>query len=262
MFNSNLLNKFKQNKVVINGWLSISNSMTAEAMSKIGWETLTIDMQHGQNDYLTSISMLQAISNSSTIPFVRVPWNEPGIIMKMLDAGVCGIISPMINNKKDCENFISYCYYPPIGKRSFGPMRAQIIYGSDYYKNANTQIVTLAMIETEEAVKNIDEILSVKNLTGVYIGPADMSVSYGMQPKFDVKEDPIYSNIKYIVKKTKEYGKIAGIHNGSTNYAKEMISLGYQFVTISSDFRAMSTYAKKIIDEMKGEKNNKNITSY
>ena len=262
MFNSNILNKFKQNKVVINGWLSIPNSMTAEAMSRIGWDTLTIDMQHGQNDYLTSISMLQAISNSSTIPFVRVPWNEPGIIMKTLDAGVCGIISPMINNKKDCENFISYSYYPPIGKRSFGPMRAQIIYGSDYYKNANSQIVTLAMIETEEAVKNIDEILSVKNLTGVYIGPADMSVSYGMQPKFDVKEDPIYSNIKYIVKKTKEYGKIAGIHNGSTNYAKEMISLGYQFVTISSDFRAMSTYAKKIIDEMKGEKNNKNITSY
>ena len=262
MFNSNILNKFKQNKVVINGWLSIPNSMTAEAMSRIGWDTLTIDMQHGQNDYLTSISMLQAISNSSTIPFVRVPWNEPGIIMKTLDAGVCGIISPMINTKKDCENFISYSYYPPIGKRSFGPMRAQIIYGSDYYKNANSQIVTLAMIETEEAVKNIDEILSVKNLTGVYIGPADMSVSYGMQPKFDVKEDPIYSNIKYIVKKTKEYGKIAGIHNGSTNYAKEMISLGYQFVTISSDFRAMSTYAKKIIDEMKGEKNNKNITSY
>ena len=262
MFNSNILNQFKQNKVVINGWLSIPNSMTAEAMSRIGWDTLTIDMQHGQNDYLTSISMLQAISNSSTIPFVRVPWNEPGIIMKTLDAGVCGIISPMINTKKDCENFISYSYYPPIGKRSFGPMRAQIIYGSDYYKNANSQIVTLAMIETEEAVKNIDEILSVKNLTGVYIGPADMSVSYGMQPKFDVKEDPIYSNIKYIVKKTKEYGKIAGIHNGSTNYAKEMISLGYQFVTISSDFRAMSTYAKKIIDEMKGEKNNKNITSY
>ena len=99
-------------------------------------------------------------------------------------------------------------------------------------------------------------------LTGVYIGPADMRGSYGLQPRFDVKEDPIYSNIKYIVKKTKEYGKIAGIHNGSTTYAKEMISMGYQFVTISSDFRAMSTYAKEILDDMKGEEKNKNITSY
>ena len=253
---------WKNDSVAINGWLTIPSSITAEAMSKIGWDTLTIDMQHGQNEYSNSIAMLQAISNSPTIPFARVPWNEPGIIMKMLDAGVCGIISPMINSKKDCEKFISYCYYPPEGKRSFGPMRAQILYGSDYYQNANSQIISLAMIETEEAVKNIDEILSVNKLTGVYIGPADMSVSYGLQPRFDVKEDPIYSNIKYIVKKTKEYGKIAGIHNGSTTYAKEMISMGYQFVTISSDFRAMSTYAKEILDDMKGEEKNKNITSY
>ena len=82
-------------------------------MSKMGWDTLTIDMQHGQNDYSTSISMLQSIAQNSTIPFARVPWNERGIIMKMLDAGVLGIIAPMINNKKDCEKFVSYCRYPP-----------------------------------------------------------------------------------------------------------------------------------------------------
>jgi len=262
MFNNTILNNWKNDKVVINGWLSIPNSFTAEAMAKMGWDSLTIDIQHGLNDFSTSISMLQAISNSSTVPFARVPWNEPGIIMKMLDAGTCGIIAPMINNKEECEKFVSYCRYPPLGQRSFGPMRAQLIYGSDYYNYANDQIVTLAMIETKEAVNNLDEILSVENLNGVYIGPADMSIAYGLEPKFDVRKDPVYSNIKLIVKKAKEYGKIAGIHNGTIQYAKEMIALGYQFITISSDFRGMTSFAQDILQEIKETKLDKKNTTY
>ena len=185
---NNIIHLWNNNFPCINGWLSIPNTFTAEAMSKMGWDSITIDMQHGQNDYSSSISMLQAISNSKVAPFVRVPWNEPGIIMKMLDLGVLGIIAPMINSKKECEDFVSYCNYPPKGQRSYGPMRAQLIYGSDYYDKANNQIISLAMIETKEAVENIDEILSVPNLTGVYIGPGDMSSSYGLKPQFDVKE--------------------------------------------------------------------------
>jgi len=242
---------WKKGSVAINGWLSIPSSITAEAMSKLGWDSLTIDLQHGINDYSTSIPMLQAISTSNTVPFARVPWNEPGIIMKMLDAGVYGIISPMINTKEDCEKFVSYCMYPPLGQRSFGPTRALMYAGEDYYQYANSEIIKLAMIETKAGVENLDEILSVKNLDGIYIGPADMSIAYGLNPKFDVKENPVYENIKNIVKKTKEFNKIAGIHNGSTEYAKEMIDLGFQFITISSDLRSMKDSAKNIIEEMK-----------
>jgi len=261
MLKNNLIEKLKSGSVCINGWLSIPNSFTAEAMSKMGWDSLTIDMQHGQNDYSTSVSMLQAISNTNTFPFVRVPWNEPGIIMKMLDLGVMGIIAPMINSKKQCEDFVSYCNYPPNGQRSFGPMRAQLVYGSDYYEKANENIISLAMIEAKEAVDNIDDILSVKSLTGIYIGPGDMSSSYGKKPQFDIKDEPVLSNIKMIVKKAKEKGKIAGIHNGSTNYAKEMIELGFKFVTVSSDFRSMSAHAQNVINEMKNNKENKTSSS-
>ena len=262
MFNKRIFDIWKNGEAVINGWLSISNSFTAESMAKMGWDTLTIDLQHGINDYSGSIPMLQAISNSSTIPFARVPWSEPGIIMKLLDAGTCGIIAPMINNKEECERFVSFCYYPPIGNRSFGPMRAQLIHGSDYFSHANSQIITLAMIETKEAVDNLDDILSVKNLNGVYIGPSDMSIAYGLNPKFDVKEDPVYSNIKLIAKKAKEHNKIAGIHNGTTKYAKEMISLGYQFITVSSDHRAMTSFAQNILNEMKEIKGDKKDSTY
>jgi 4-hydroxy-2-oxoheptanedioate aldolase len=261
MKKNNLLNLLNNNKPIINGWLSLPNSFTAEAMSKMGWDSLTIDMQHGQNDYNSSISMLQAIMNSNIVPLTRVPWNEPGIIMRMLDLGVLGVIAPMINSKKECEDFVSYCNYPPKGQRSFGPMRAQLIYGSDYYDNANDQIISLAMIETKEAVDNIDEILSIPNLTGVYIGPGDMSSSYGLKPQFDIKDGPVYSNIKMIAKKAKENGKIAGIHNGTTKYAKEMIKLGYQFVTVSSDFRSMSTHAQNIVNEMKNAEKRKTSSS-
>ena len=260
---NNLLEIWKSNKPVINAWLSIPNSFTAEAFGKMGWDSITIDMQHGQNDYQSSIAMLQGLSRSESLPMARVPWSEPGIIMKMLDLGVMGIIAPMINTKEDCEKFVSYCYYPPDGQRSFGPMRAQLVHGSNYFNLANENIVSFAMIETKQAVENLDEILSVPNLTGVYIGPADMSSSYGLQPKFDVKEDPVFSNIKLIAKKAKEHGKIAGIHNGSTDYAKEMIKIGYKFVTILSDFRVMSSNAQEIVNEMKNKSNDsKNSSTY
>ena len=248
---NNLLKIWKEKKPVVNAWLSIPNSFTAEAFGKMGWDAITIDMQHGQTDYSASLPMLQALSSSSSTLMVRVPWFEPGIIMRMLDLGVLGIIAPMINSKEDCEKFVSYCYYPPIGQRSFGPMRAQLVHGSDYFEKANQNILSFAMIETQQAVDNLDSILSVPNLTGVYIGPADMSSSYGMKPKFDVKEDPVFSNIKLIAKKANEYGKIAGIHNGTTSYAKEMIELGYKIVTVMSDYRCMTYYAQKIVDEMK-----------
>ena len=259
----NKLLELIQNKYILNGWLSIPNSFTAEAMSKMGWDSLTIDMQHGLNDYSSSISMLQAMSASKVVPIVRVPWNEPGIIMKSLDLGAMGIIAPMINNKKECEEFVSYCNYPPLGNRSFGPMRAQLIYGSDYFEESNKNIISLAMIETKEAVENLDQILSVPNLTGVYIGPADMCSSYGLKPQFDPRDEQIYSNFKLIAKKAKEYNKIAGIHTGSTSYAKEMISLGFQFVTILSEFRFMTAYGEGIINEMKNEvKDNSSSSTY
>ena len=262
MFNKKIHDLLKQGKPIINCWLSIPNSFTTESMSKLKWDSLTIDIQHGANDYSSALSMLQVISNSSRIPFARVPWNEPGIIMKMLDARASGIICPMINNKNECYDFVSSCLYPPLGKRSFGPMGAQLAFGSDYYEHANSQIITLAMIETQEAVNNLDEILSIKNLSGVYIGPADMSISYGLPPKFDVKENPVYENIKLIAKKTNEHGKIAGIHTGSVAYAKEMINIGYKFITILSDFRFMSAYAENILNELEDVETVKKNSAY
>ena len=116
----------KAGKPVVNGWLSAPSSVTAEVMAQQGFDSLTIDLQHGLTDYSSALLMLQAISSTDVTPLVRVNWNEPGQIMKILDAGSYGVICPMVSNKKEAEKFVQACMYPPNGYRSFGPIRGLI----------------------------------------------------------------------------------------------------------------------------------------
>ena len=185
------------------------------------------------------------------LPLIRILPTEDKKLVAEVFAGIATYDWSVFTSANGAREFMRLFFLAFGDIRSFGPMRAQLIHGSNYFEKANENILSFAMIETQQAVDNLDEILSVPNLTGVYIGPADMSSSYGMKPQFDVKEDPVFSNIKLIAKKANEYGKIAGIHNGTTQYAKEMIGLGFKLVTISSDFRSMSAHAQSVIDDMK-----------
>ena len=141
---------WRSEETVVNGWLHIPNSFSTEVMAHAGWDSLTIDMQHGPPEYHAALPMLQAISTTETVPLARVPWNEPGLIMRMLDAGCYGVICPMINTREQAEAFVGACRYPPEGYRSFGPYRARLYAGADYPQYANEEIVTMAMIETRK----------------------------------------------------------------------------------------------------------------
>jgi len=254
---------FKQNKSVINGWLQIPSSFSAEVMAHQGWDSLTIDMQHGVIDYPNALQMLQAISSTDTIPMARVNWNEPGQIMKLLDAGSYGVICPMVNNKKQAENFVQACMYPPNGYRSFGPVRGLIYGGSDYAKHADQEMLKFAMIETKESLDKLDEIMSVKGIDGIYIGPADLSLAIGEEPGFDKPESSkAYSQILKILEHAKKNKIFAGIHNGTPEYALKMIDKGFNFVTIGADQRAMSAGAKAIVEKMKGSTNKEESKAY
>src|SRR4029450_8382737 len=169
----------------VNGWLAIPNGFSAETMAQQGWDTLTIDLQHGVVDYQAMVGMLQAISTTSVVPVWRVPWLEPGILMKTLDAGAYAVICPMVNTREDAQRLVAYTHYAPQGTRSFGPVRATLYGGADYFQHANRTIVTFAMIETGQALDNLDSILSVGGLDAVYIGPSDLSISLGCKPSFD-----------------------------------------------------------------------------
>ena len=249
---------FKAGKPIINSWLAVPSSFSAEVMANQGWDSLTIDMQHGLIDYSNAVNMLQSISTTKTTPMARVNWNEPGQIMKILDAGCYGIICPMVSNRKEAENFIQACQYPPNGYRSFGPIRASIYAGDDYAKHANHEIFKLAMIETKEALEKLDEILDTPNLDGIYIGPADLSLAVGEEPGFDKPESTkAYKEILRILDAAKKRNLLAGLHNGTAEYAQKMIEKGFNLVTVGSDSRYIAAGSKSDLQKLKGIKGSK-----
>ena len=264
MRKNNLKELFKQKKPVINGWLQIPSSFSAEVMSHQGWDSLTIDMQHGVVDYPNALQMLQAVSATNVVPMARVNWNEPGQIMKILDAGAYGVICPMVSNRKEAERFVQACMYPPKGYRSFGPIRGLIYGGSDYGKNADQEILKLAMIETKEAIEKLDEIMSTPGLDGIYIGPADLTLALGIpEPGFDKPEgSPTYEQQVNILKHAKKNNIVAGIHNATPEYAQKMIDLGFNLVTIGSDQRYMSAGAKSSVSKLKNLKTKEESKAY
>ena len=244
----------REGKPIINGWLAEASALKAEIMSKAGYHSITVDLQHGLQDYSHMLQAFYGMKGTNIVPMARVPWNHPDEVMKALDAGAIGIICPMINNKQEAEKFASSLFYPPKGDRSYGPVRADIIY-DDYFQNADAEIVGFAMIETKEAVKNIDEILSVPSINGVYIGPADLSISHGFKPGFDREEPEILKIIEMILKKAKDKKAVAGIHTISPEYAIKMIELGFDMVTLSSDMLAMERGLQDTMSRLSGYRN-------
>ncbi len=238
-------------QAAVNGWLAIANSFSAETMAHQGWDTLTIDLQHGVVDYQAMVGMLQAISTTATVPIVRVPWLEPGILMKTLDAGAYGVICPMVNTREEAQRFVAWTSYAPKGSRSFGPVRALLYGGADYPAKANETIVRFAMIETAQALDNLDAILSVEGLDAIYIGPSDLSLALGCKPTFDDVDPPVAQAIEHILARAQAHGVKAGIHNGRPDVARARIAKGFRFVTVSSDARLIAAGSQQLLSEMR-----------
>ena len=221
----------------LNGWCSIPSTVTAEIMAGYDFDSLTIDLQHGLVDYQTALTMFQAMTASGVTPMARVPWNDPGIIMKLLDGGALGIICPMVNTAEDAEAFVGAMRYAPAGYRSSGPTRAALIHGSNYHFEADETLVSLAMIETVEALSNVEAICATEGLTGVYVGPSDLAVSMGHKPGLDRQEPDVDEAIGTILAAAKKHGKRAGIHCGAPAYLTSAYDRGFSFATIASDIR-------------------------
>ncbi|MBR8167938.1 2,4-dihydroxyhept-2-ene-1,7-dioic acid aldolase [Burkholderia cenocepacia] len=242
---------WRQGGAVINGWLAIPSAFSAETMAHQGWDTLTVDLQHGVIDYPAAVNMFAAISTTDTVPMARVPWNDPGILMKVLDAGAYGVICPMVNRADEARRLVAATRYPPLGQRSLGPIRAQLYAGADYAAHANDTVVVLAQIETTEALDNLDAILAVEGLDGVYIGPADLSLSLGCRPTFDEVDPPVADAIERIRTAAKAAGKVVCIHNSGADVAMRRIRQGFDLVTVSSDARLIAAGAQAIVREIR-----------
>lgn len=245
MRENNALKAWRQGQGTVGGWLSVGNAYTAELMANLGFDWLCIDMQHGLIGYEDLKVMLPAISTTEVTPLVRVPWNEPSVIMKALDAGAYGVILPMINNRQDVLQAVSACRYPPEGLRSYGPIRAALYAGKGYAIEANRQIACIAQIETREALDNLEEIVSTPGLDGIYVGPSDLALALGLPPSGDNSEPVHEATVTKILEIGRAHGLAVGIHTWSAEFTQKYLAQGFQFATLGSDsgFMARSAMA-------------------
>ena len=249
-------------KKAVNGWCSTPSPFTAEVLAHSGFDSVTIDLQHGLNDYQVALSMMQAVHTTNVPVMCRVPWLENGIIMKMLDAGVAGVICPMVNNAEDAENFVAACSYAPRGRRSFGPTRAVLHWGADYAKHANDEILKIAMIETVEALENMEAIMSTPGMNGIYVGPSDLSLSMGYEPRLDPVEPAVVKEIARIRDTAHKHGLFCGLHCSDAAYARSVQDDGMDLVSIGSDSRMLMTACKGWIADVRGGEAEESAKTY
>lgn len=241
-----LKRKWSAGEPTLNAWLVIGNGFAAEVVAAQGFDSIVLDGQHGVMDYNDMLSMLQSTLAYDVTALVRVPWLEPGAIMRAMDAGAYGIICPMVNNRQQAEELVSYMRYPPLGTRSFGPTRIGVSAGSDYAANANAEILCIAMIETAEAMENLEEIVNTPGIDAIYIGPADLTLGITngrLPPGADYEEPEIVDAIKKILAACKQAGVAACLHCGSAEYAAKAFGWGFNLCTLNSDSRFLAMAA-------------------
>ncbi|WP_137180545.1 HpcH/HpaI aldolase/citrate lyase family protein [Roseomonas sp. AR75] len=239
-------------KPVVNGWLAIPNGFSAEVMAQAGFDSLTVDIQHGVQDYMSMVACFQGMQPHGVTPMVRVPWNEPGIIGKVLDGGAKGVICPMVNTEKEARDLVSFCRYPPKGARSFGPIRSGIYGAAADTAAANDDVLVIPMIETKTALDNLEAIVSVPGVDAIYIGPSDLSLSLGMAPLQDRREPEFLKVLDQIRTTAQKHGVKVGIHTMTGQYTKEMFERGFNLATIMNDSGLMLTAARAQVGIARG----------
>lgn len=232
-----------QKTAVVNGWLAFGSPIAAETYAVGGYDSVTVDMQHGFVGIDQLVPNLIAIRAAGAIPMVRPPALEASVISQALDAGALGIICPLIDTAEEAAELVNLVRYPPLGKRSSGPTRAGLIY-PDYYNVANKEVAIFAMIETRMGVDNLSQIVRTPGLDGVYIGPSDLALGLEdgrLAPGIDRTEPGMIAAIRQIAGAAHEAGIKAGIHTGSAEYAARAVNeWGFEFVTLLNDVRTLA----------------------
>ena len=238
-----LKSRWKAGDVTLGAWCMIPGALTAEALGRSGFDWVLVDMQHGCMDYETALSMIRAIDLSAATPVVRAPWNDPGIIGRVLDAGALGVVIPMIQTPEDARRAVEACRYPPHGRRSFGPVRVGLRDGPGYFANANERVAVIPMIETVEALESVEDIARTPGVDALFVGPFDLSIALGLPPG-DNDGNPVFdAAIERICKAAKAAG-IAMAVLSNTAVAPLRIRQGFQMISVTTDINALAATAR------------------
>lgn len=243
------LDAIRAGDVALGGWISNPSTINAEVLGSAGFHYVVIDAQHGAIDYASMLPLLQVLSIGDSTPIVRVPSCDSGHIGKALDAGARAVIVPMVNDRVTCEVAMSYTKYAPDGVRSYGPTRAVLVEGANYFEQAPDQISLIPMIETAEAMRNIDEILSVPGVEAIYVGPNDLSISLGLPP--DNNDPRLDEAMVEIVAGCRRNGVVPGVH-ASAELCDKRVTQGFGMVTVSADIVALRKQVNNDLSTARG----------
>ncbi len=230
-----LSERWQAGEAVLGAWLAIPNTWVAQAIGRLGFDYVCIDLQHGMIDTRAAAELVLALQTGPSVPLVRAPANDPAAIGALLDAGARGVIVPLIETVTDVEAAVRACRYPPAGRRSYGPTRAGL--ARDYFETANDDVLCIPMIETARALEELDALAAVPGVDAFYVGPNDLSLALGGSPGAD-NPDPYQSAYRRVAERCAAAGIPVGIH-ANAELAPKHLDTGYRMVTVSTDFSAL-----------------------
>ena len=243
--------KWQQGKASVGSWLTTGSPLAAEMMAHVGCDWLTVDMEHNAIDLAQLQSLFHAIGTTPTIPMVRVPWNDPQILKRVLDIGAYGVVVPDIKTKEEAELAVGATRYPPLGFRGIGSRRGQLYGGPDYFDKANEEIALILMVEDISTVGRIDEIMSVKGFDAVFIGPNDLASSMGIPLGLDNPHPDHLAAVRRILEAGKRHNIPVGIHCGTPETVNQRIEEGFLWLALSSDGDIMHRAAREAFAKLK-----------
>jgi len=255
--NTSLKSRWASGEVTLGAWCMIPEPLTAEALGRAGFDWVLVDMQHGCMDYERALNMIRAIDLTPAQPIVRVPWNDPGIIGRMLDAGSLGIVIPMIQTAEDARRAVDACLYPPKGRRSFGPVRVGQRDGPGYFMEANERIAVIPMIETPEALANVEKIAAVPGVDALFVGPFDLSIALGLPPG-DNDGKPAFDDAIARVSAAARSAGIATAVLSNAKVAPLRIGQGFQMISTTTDINALAMAARGDLEAVKSTQKKEN----
>ncbi len=242
---------WRAGETTLGAWAGVPSSMVAEALARSGVHYVCCDNQHGLIDYQASVPMIQGIIVGGSNPIARAPWNEPGIVGKLLDAGAQGVIIPMVNSAEEAQAAVAACRYPPDGARSWGPSGAAPRL-ADYFAASREQVAAIVMVETVDALNNVDEIVNTPGVDAVYVGPADLSISLGLPPGNNDDAAEFTDALETIVAACKNAGVVAGIHS-SGSLTPRRLEQGFTMITVTADTVALGVGVRAELARARGE---------
>lgn len=241
---------WREGRTVRGAWCASPSSVVAETVASVGYDYVCVDLQHGAVDYSDAVPMMQAISGQGAAPIVRVPANDLATIGKALDAGALGVVVPLVSTAEEAARAVAACRYPPLGGRSFGPVRASTVVGSRDTADLD-QVVVAVMVETQEGLDNVEQIAATPGLDAIYVGPADLALALGLPPAYERPEDSHVQAIETIRRACDTAGIVPGIHCVGGEMAARRQQQGFRMTTLVNDLALVRSGAAEELQRVR-----------